>query len=638
MKTDPLQFLTDEGLLRTNPVLCLTRLLEGAPAEPLARLAAHRLVRRIVNGPLTAAGIWPPPFTGDGIPAALRALARADDDQPSRRPGPVGLVATKLQDETERIGLSLPLHCRLADAWEVPGTLPFRPERIQALILGLVRASGHPAPGALPERLSFRYEDRLGRDSAGPSMDIAAVLSALDALTGHGLGELACACALVQPSVDKPGRLQPVQEIPGKLTAFLRENGRGTLVIVHPSTPLSDGDAASIDRLWEVETLEDLGTRLFEIGALAPLMEALPLDAAAFAMVLQRLEDLVGREGRHEDALALAMRVETCGATAQVPADRVHRLRLYAADAARHLGRHLDATSRSGEELAGLQGKSLPPSYTDEVFAAISYAASLYSPHRFREMVDLLSPWARRLAEDPRLVPPRAIVMVNNTLARALVALGEPGWESLLDASLDIQRQTDPASVPRTLIYRIHGLLRANRLNDAELALDGLESGHALDRTSDWFRAFLWADLARRRGETWEDPVCDHPPEGLGAAGHALAFYLQATARQPGRPKSEAIRRLDHAQRLLLDGLSRQDTHNIRVFLAAALRLYAAKLTRDRVGQESALLAICQSITSPMASGLAAFYKNSLATQASTSSTSAPNEVLGSLLENIPFL
>src|SRR5262249_24149316 len=105
-------------------------------------------------------------------------------------------------------------------------------------------------------------------------------------------------------------------------------------------------------------------------------------------------------------------------------------------------------------------------------------------------------------------------------------------------------------------------------------------------RFSQWTRAFLEADLARRQGARFLDPQMEEVGDP-GEFSLPLACYLQATARQPDRP-DRAARFRRAAEVLRRDVGGDYDPGNLLHGLAALMDLAAAG--RDDWGEARARL------------------------------------------------
>ncbi len=222
----------------------------------------------------------------------------------------------------------------------------------------------------------------------------------------------------------------------------------------------------------------------------------------------------------------------------------------------------------------------------------------------------MLQPWARVAQEDPQRLRPQTRVEVLNTLGRALVILERDGWREHFEHSRQLQERVDPASIPRTLGYLAHGLLRSGDLGAARRLLEGLGPLSAVPGISGWILQFLRADLARRDGEAWAtDGAMDRACPGRDIPGHPFAFYGQARARHRACP--DAPPRLQRAADFLRADAAGQP-HNLCSLFAACLDLFAAALGGDRAGWQRAADAIRAFLGSPGSGPLHAHYAPAL--------------------------
>jgi hypothetical protein len=228
----------------------------------------------------------------------------------------------------------------------------------------------------------------------------------------------------------------------------------------------------------------------------------------------------------------------------------------------------------------------------------LTYAAALYAPHRFDEIHRLLDPWRQQLAGDPLRVTPLTRVKVFNTLGRAWVALGRVGWEELFRQSAQLLGELEPIDLPRTWCYLAQGYLREGRLREADDVLARIEAHPGLSELSRWFLRILQADAARRRGEIWTDPEMERAVLSR-RVGHPFGFYLQATARQPGRGAADALDRFRRARSFLGQDEPEGDAHNIQRFLVECIRLAEAAWAPDAKCWEASLAEIGRYLAPP---------------------------------------
>jgi hypothetical protein len=278
-----------------------------------------------------------------------------------------------------------------------------------------------------------------------------------------------------------------------------------------------------------------------------------PLAADALPRIEARLERLL-RAHDHRSVLGLTRRLLEVEAGQDLPRTAGLRVMQARLTSLRHLGCSTEALDLAARLRATTVELGPALSHDDRALADLECAASLFDPGRFPELLELLEPWRERCGADPLLLPASTRIRIWNTIARARIASGAAGWEVLLDASVDLQRQTDPAGCVRTANYRIEGLLRAGRLDEAAAAIArNLAEVGAEDRYSQRMIASYRAQHARRAGARWQAEDADRALAGpiadeLGP-WHPLGLYELAVARQAGRGADEVERRLERAAR-----------------------------------------------------------------------------------------
>jgi len=554
-----------DALWRTNPVLCLDRLLHRWNSSDGLWARASERFQTLLLCLTTAHGIRVPPeavrrWAGAGALPIGFALPDADAN-----PRVVGVVI----DGAAEAGYVVPLRAEPAEGrWSLDPQLPFTASQLRDILSGLLRATDLPDLAAVPERLSFAIENPTGLTARGESMTVAAALAVLDTLGGRVAPLLRAAVALVE--LLPGGRLGAVADAPRKLETARRECGTLSLVVCCPGTAA----IYPAEVVWEVESLAELSRRLQTAGLLAPLLVGGPLTHPQAKQVLDRLREFVSTSHRYREAADLGDRVRRIGLADPPDPDTATEMASLVAAAYRHHGRFVSAVAVGREvyeRVAGLAGLS---SDDQEADAATEYAACLFSSHRFAEIAPLLEPWAEEADRHPRRFRPRTRVKVWNTLGRGLAVLGLPGWEGLFARSLDLQhslREWD--NHDRTLHYIAHARQRGGHLQGAqEVLAEHSRRGSAAG--SDPWVAFLHANQARLVSTTWEDAALDRQAEG-DRPPYPSWLYLQATGRQPMRSPIDAEIRLNRAIRLLraeADGLPA----NVCSLLAELLALRVA--------------------------------------------------------------
>jgi hypothetical protein len=561
----------DENLWRTNPVWCVDCLVAAWRDSDDESLHVSRRVRALVAC-LAGRGVRINPDAQKRWAAqGLIDSPAAPDELPT--PGVVGLVIDRLAG----VAWVAPLEARPAAGWSVAANLPIRPATVlQDLLVRTILALGLPQGEAVPERFAFEVRDRLGLRSDGPSMHVAGLLAVLGA-ANHGPPLLGRACAVVQT---EGNAVAPVGSARAKLEAFVREYGRGTLLVRAAGCPESAAFDGAFAQVWEVDSLRDLAGHADRAGLLRVFLESLPLGPADLAAAGGRLRELVEVEHRYAEALDLARRLDRCPCRPEVPARPVREVRRALGDLYRHLGYYEESEELAVRECA--QARATPAScYDEQAQADAVHAASLYDPHRFLEMEQILRPWCERLAADPLLVAPETRVMVFNTLARALVILGRAGWAALFRQSLDLLRRRNPTDAPRTWNYLAHGLLRSGRTDEAAAVLADVDGQPAMSDMSRWAFRFLQAEHARQAGRVSACPEMEAPAETPKRLGHPFGFYFQATARQAGRLLDDARGRFRRARECFVQDAGPADRPNILYFLVECMRLAEAAWADD---------------------------------------------------------
>ena len=622
-RTAELLSVADEGLFRTNPVWSVDRLLDrweqkdASWAEIPRRLPRllEGLLRREIYLPQAAVERWARRY-GFAVAGGLGS------DQP--RPGVVGLSV----DVSCRETFVVPLVARRADEWGADPTLPFRPATlIQDLLLRLLDAHHLPHAFVVPERFAFHLRDLLGRRADGPSMSVAGLLAVLYELNGRPAALSRC-CAVVQPDGD---RLVTCGGIEQKLDAFVRECGAGTLLVRTPESAVAGGYDGHFEVVWQVTSLSDLARLTASLGWLDPFLTSEPLSAADAAAATAQAERLEQVKHHYGDALDLLNRITKCGFRPDVTARVQDACRQSVIDLYRHLGAYERTTELSAEAKRATDASALA-CYDEQARADVTYAASLFAPHRFADIRQLLAPWREVLVADPRRVSARTRVMVFNTLARALSAEGELGWELLFGESEALLRQVDPADLARTWSYLAHAFLKRGRTSDAAVVLDRVEQHPGLGDVSGWFMKFLQAEGARQSGQLWSDPEMERAAPSA-RVGHPFGLYLQATARQPGRSDGDAIARFRAARQFFEQDRPDGDRRNIQVFLADCLLLAEAAWADDVPLWCRAQTAVSRHVSEAGPHSLAEFYSGFV-----PSAESGPDKSLATrLLVRVPF-
>lgn len=566
MTTTRCQMRLTERRIQTNPVLSFSDWLneyfrpENAPASRAA--AQKKLAEWIEAGvvlPSQAIQSW----------SSKGSLASAILCPTKPKPRVVGLVF----DVDRRLGFVNPLVTRTSTQLSHSPFLPFTATSVQSLLIRVCEILAPLLPGAIPEVFGFDFSESLHENCVGNSMDVAALLSACDTLTGNDCEIFECACAVVE--LGRDGILIPVRNYEAKLDAFIREYHHGSLLVISPDDVVDQRVRSAFDTVWCVASLEELAMHIGEVsGIITTLRGKTPVSPAQVGLVLSRLRFLEERRDS-ESIIRLCKRVDANGFTGDVVLYDQIRIRKYQVDALRHDGRYKDSL-KIGEELQSQLLECGEIVSSEELLGhAVDTAAALFDSCDFRGALTHLESWLDLSAKDPQRFSSQKRVELFNTAARAMIMLRCGDWETLFNSSLRLQVQIDPASVRRTEGYLIHGLLRAHRLAEAESLLSRHENAKTGDVFADGFTIYFRCELERRRGRLWpsdDNTVAAWP-------GYTFSFAMQAAARQPGRSQVQAVGFLQRAE----SELSRhcRDDHNILRMICAAITLARAGIADD---------------------------------------------------------
>jgi hypothetical protein len=458
-----------------------------------------------------------------------------------------------------------------AVSWKIAARLPVESRRLVDLLVSLLTEARAIEPGVLPETRAFSITTSFPWPCIGTSMDVAATLAVLRCAAGAP-PTLARACALVEV---EGSQLRPVDGIDAKLRAFVRECGRGTLLVRHPGCRASAAFFDAFDEVWSVSSLTELAGHLAPLGVFEAWSTTGPHGLSEAELVLSRLRDLHQAGPDHAAIVRLARRALGCSWRDDVPPAIRHRPRLDLLRSLRHLGCYAEALQvgeRWRQEVRDLGEAS---SLEQVAEADLEFAAGLFDPADFERMLVILRPWIDRAEAEPLCLSPGLRVRLWNTAARAMVRLRCDGWDALFRRSIDLQGRTDPAGLPRTRNYLIEGLLREGMIDDAERLIE-VSARSGPDATSRAMLAFYRADLARRRGSIAVDEPMEAALPEVGRANHPLGFYLQATARQPGRTAFDACDRFRRSAECFAFDAGRSGEVNVLWILARCMEVAAA--------------------------------------------------------------
>lgn len=553
------QFRLSADRISTNPVLSLEawaiqNWVRLNPSGSRARVA-RKLESWLKDGRT---------FPLDGIGRLIRSglLPEGCDAAAEREfPRVVGLLFDPLSGQ----GLVDPLVTTLSDDLDSSALLPFTAGDIRSLLLRLCESHRGVLSGGMPEAIGFNFSETLRENCRGNSMDIAGLLSALDAISRRTCNLFSAACAVVQPGLED--ELIPVGSVAIKLGAFVREYGRGSLLVKSSNCGESKQFESAFENIWLVDSIDELVARIADLSEVrGELIRSDPLDARKSSAILGQLAFLIDHEREHSRAVNLCERVEACGFAPSVPKLTRLNIKQHHANALRHSGRYTDSLRIVAEMDLLLEDCAEILCYEEEVRQAISKSSALLDGCDFDTAAELLRPWVEVFQDDSKCVSAQRRIELYNTLARVLVMLDCDGWEPLFRESIRLQRLIDPASIRRTEGYLLHGLLRNSKLIEAGEILERHEADLSCDEFSSSFTTFFRCDLDRRLGRQSEPPNAQRPI-------YTTAFALLACARQAGRTPSEAVRMLDEAEKILRSEIAGKPTGNVLTLIAAAVSL-----------------------------------------------------------------
>jgi tetratricopeptide (TPR) repeat protein len=478
------------------------------------------------------------------------------------RIGVVGLVV----DEAN-IGLVTQLRVRPSSSWEISVELPFRQAQIQSLLLRLVNEAG--IDEGLPELLAFKISDTLCEGMHGDSMDIACILAIVDAANGSKHELLSAAAAVVLPLAGV--NLKRSESVRIKLNAFVREFGRGSLLVRMRGDAEAEKFDDYFDVVWPVSDLHDLAARLHREGLMAPLNHQVSLVSGNAPAISARTQHLLASQATFKEAADFLRRVK-----GRIAADTPLKIKLDLSYAEEDLHRHsgqFDEAIKVRADRAGLERNPLISCYERMLGSDNRHAAALYDAHRFEEAIECLQPWLAKLKYDPNICYPESRAFFYNTLGRCLVVMGDSQWEEMIQESLLIQKAVDTSNVSRTENFLIHGFLRCSRFGDARICLDNSQT------SKDDYRIWLRAEYARRQQITWCD-ADDQQLFTIPPTEHVFGFAIQAAARQQGRDLPTRIEYLKKARDCFLYGVE-ADKSNVKRILSLCCDLAISVASND---------------------------------------------------------
>lgn len=508
--------------------------------------------------------------------------------------------------------------------WSVhPSYLPFQVGQLQDCLFKLLSEIGLSGGGELPELIAFSVVENLNERSEGQSMDIAGLLAIVDAMNGKTSPLFQCACAIVQPDGI---RLSSVDSAELKLEAFRREFGQASLLVCGSRfvIPHHLKDCFPEQNVWRVDSFAELAHKLVSSGQMQVFEKQKQIRNSSLRVIETRLHWLQ-EQGRIGDALKFSERLEKVVLANKANGIRVRQaIEIQLQDLSRHIGSFQESIKYAALATQEISENRELFSFQEEVEANVRLAAALFDGHEFEKAASLLSGWVVKVNQEMQLIDADSKVKLFNTLGRILIVLNQDGWQELFRRSIELQRLFDPENVVRTQCYLVQGLLRFD-LGAAEKQLVNMEKEDAGNSAD--FLKFYRAELARRKGDLWEDLRFESDREKK--AGHAFGFYLQATARQNGRSKEDAQARFSRAASVFLIAAGKGKKLNLLNLFAAFMRLGAAVSAKDRVRVVAELETVQKFLSGDEAVRLSDYYQEYL--QFSIGDSNALKELLSSV-------
>ncbi len=448
--------------------------------------------------------------------------------------------------------------------------LPFQVGQLQDCLFKLLSEIGLSGGGVLPELIAFSVSENLNERSEGQSMDIAGLLAIVDAMNGKTSPLFQCACAIVQPDGN---RLSGVDSAELKLEAFRREFGHASLLVCGSQfvIPHHLKECFPEQNVWRVDSFAELAHQLVSSGQLQVFEKQQQIRNSSLRVIQGRLHWLQEQD-RIGDALKFSERLEKVVLANKANGIRVRQeIEIQLQELSRHIGSFQESIKYATFSTQEISENPELFSYQEEVEANVRLAAALFDGHEFEKAESLLSRWVVKVNREMQLIDADSKVKLFNTLGRILIVLNRDGWQELFRRSIELQRLFDPENVVRTQCYLVQGLLRFD-LGAAEKQLVNMEEEDA--GSSADFLKFYRAELARRKGDLWEDLKFESDREKKG--GHAFGFYLQATARQNGRSQEDAQARFSRAASVFSTAAGRGKNLNLLNLFAAFMNLGVA--------------------------------------------------------------
>ncbi len=508
----------------------------------------------------------------------------------------IGVVGLVVDNHGE--GYVTRLKVKSNPTWDISVDLPFRQVHIQSLLFRVLNGPG--LDDGLPELFAYKISDSLADRCEGDSMDIACLLAIFDASVKNENQLLRAAAAVVSPTED--GLLEASKSVTAKLRAFVREFGHGSLLVRHANDEDASAFDEKFDDVWPVKDLSELANRLNEAGLTHSLLEKVALKSEHGFAIASQMQRLLADETQFAKAADFLARLNR-RTSDETPVKIRLEISLAQEDLHRHRG-NFDAAIATRNQRVKVMASPLVSCYEREADSDNRHAAALYDAHRFFVAIECLAPWAERLKSDPKICLPETRSKLLNTLARCLVATGDPQWEPLFHQSLEIQGVSDPGNVPVTENYLAHGYLKSNRFEEASRILNFCGD------ESDPFRIWLAAECSRQSGELWDDSLCAKAisiPESY----HVHGFACQAIARQRGRSKESKIQFFENARRSFGHGME-TDVTNVKRVLGAYCEFAIAVVEGDRDALSDSIIQFRKHATNDGFREIREWYKDEL--------------------------
>jgi len=589
-----------QSLLQSNPVFVFQQSAENPYSKSLFQVYSKALASRGIHLPLPTRSFW--------------GVQGEDDTIHHVRPGISGLAYREKNDVNRNYALVCPLKARIQGFWHVSSHLPFSKDELlgftDALFADFYKM--HDFNG-LPERFAFSIDGLMNENVHGPSMTATGFLAILDAAhsetrftgashAGHPL--LSAATAVVQREGD---RLRPVAGEHVKVQAFIREFGRGTLLVC-ASDSCAETFKPWFDHIWKVKSMSEFATRLFETGLLSVFARRRPLsleDAVNVSARMTRIEVLMD----YDRALAIVQRAISCGFSKKLPERWRRHFYEFQNRLLRLTGHTTQSSDRHADFLVYINEAPELLCKEEHLKAVRGYAASLFDCHRFEEGVRILKPLIEEILISPQSYHPNSRTFTWNTYAMLGSVRGIlPDWADYNLKALDLQKRWDFTRVHRTLNHMLQSHIRLNELEQAQHILDEMLKAGPMDTSSSVYFTIYHAYYHRARGKKWlmGDPLMEKQKDPF-----LKARYFQATARMKGISPDESLSRLARAIEEL-EHNSKQPARGVRIFLLTALRLLYAARKEDRILAEQHVHTLKEFLNLEKYSAFKSFYADSM--------------------------